>query len=146
MSADKRTAQTIDHYIAGCPPEVRERLAAIRTAVREIAPHPEEAVKYGIPTFVLDGNLVHFGAYKHDFGFYPGTSGLEQFDEELAQYKRSKGVVQFPARSAASHGTDPPDHSFSGAGEPGQSRCKEKKVSTTLGDMHANRSEISGTF
>lgn len=96
MSADKRTAQTIDSYIAGYPPEVQERLAAIRAAVREIAPQAEEAIKYGIPTFVLDGNLVHFGAYKHHIGFYPTPSGLEQFDEELAKYPRSKGAVQFP--------------------------------------------------
>ncbi len=96
MSADKRSAQTIDNYIAGYPPEVQERLAAIRAAVREIAPQAEEAIKYGIPTFMLDGNLVHFGAFKHHIGFYPAPSGLEQFDKELAQYKRSKGAVQFP--------------------------------------------------
>lgn len=96
MSADKRSAQTIDNYIASYPPEVQERLAAIRAAVREIAPQAEEAIKYGIPTFVLDGNLVHFGAFKHHIGFYPAPSGLEQFDDELTQYPRSKGAVQFP--------------------------------------------------
>lgn len=96
MSAKKRTAQTIDNYIAGYPPEVQERLAAIRAAVREVAPQAEEAIKYAIPTFVLAGNLVHFGAYKHHIGFYPTPSGLDQFDKELAQYPRSKGAVQFP--------------------------------------------------
>ena len=96
MSAEKQTVQTIDEYIAGYPPEVQERLAAIRAAVREIAPQAEEAIKYGIPTFVLDGNLVHIGAFKHHIGFYPAPSGLEQFDEELAKYPRSKGAVQFP--------------------------------------------------
>lgn len=96
MSADKQTAQTIDEYIAGYPPEVQKRLEAIRAAVREIAPEAQEAIKYGLPTFVLYGNLVHFGAFKHHIGFYPTPSGLEQFDEQMAQYKRSKGAAQFP--------------------------------------------------
>lgn len=96
MSTEKQTAQTIDEYIAGYPPEVQKRLEAIRAAVREIAPEAQETIKYGIPTFVMHGNLVHFGAFKHHIGFYPTPAGLEQFDEQLRQYKRSKGTVQFP--------------------------------------------------
>ena len=96
MAAEKKSAQTIDEYISGYPPEIRARLEAIRAAIREIAPEAEEAVKYGLPTFVLHGNLVHFGAFKHHIGFYPAPSGLEAFKDQLVQYKGSKGAVQFP--------------------------------------------------
>lgn len=96
MAAEKKSAQTIDEYISGYPPEIRSRLEAIRAAIREIAPEAEEAVKYGLPTFVLHGNLVHFGAFKHHIGFYPAPSGLEAFKDQLVQYKGSKGAVQFP--------------------------------------------------
>ena len=96
MASDKQTAQNIDAYIAGFPPEVQERLAAIRAVVRDVAPEAREAIKYGLPTFVLHGNLVHFGAFKHHIGFYPTPSGLEQFKDELTQFKSSTGAVQFP--------------------------------------------------
>lgn len=96
MASDKRTAQNIDAYIAGFPPEVQERLAAIRAVVRDVAPEAREAIKYGLPTFILQGNLVHFGAFKHHIGFYPTPSGLEQFKDELTQFKSSTGAVQFP--------------------------------------------------
>mgnify|MGYP000511474852 CR=1 FL=1 len=96
MASDKQTAQNIDAYIARFPPEVQERLAAIRAVVRDVAPEAREAIKYGLPTFVLHGNLVHFGAFKHHIGFYPTPSGLEQFKDELTQFKSSTGAVQFP--------------------------------------------------
>ena len=49
-----------------------------------------------MPTFVLDGNLVHFAAFKNHIGFYPTPSGINTFKQELSGYKTSKGAVQFP--------------------------------------------------
>jgi uncharacterized protein YdhG (YjbR/CyaY superfamily) len=49
-----------------------------------------------MPTFKLNGNLVHFAAYKNHIGFYPAPSGIEAFKRELSPYKWSKGAVQFP--------------------------------------------------
>jgi len=71
-------------------------LQKVRQTVKTAAPEADEAVSYGMPTFKLKGNLVHFGAFKNHLGFYPIPSGLEQFKEELAQYKGGKGSVQFP--------------------------------------------------
>jgi len=47
-------------------------------------------------TFVFNGNLVHFAAYKNHIGFYPAPSGLTAFKEEINAYKNAKGSVQFP--------------------------------------------------
>ena len=49
-----------------------------------------------MPTFKLNGNLVHFAAYKKHIGFYPSPSGIDAFIEELAPYKVSKGTIKFP--------------------------------------------------
>jgi len=49
-----------------------------------------------MPTFFLKGNLVHFAAAKHHIGFYPASSGIAAFKEELSIYKGAKGSVQFP--------------------------------------------------
>jgi uncharacterized protein YdhG (YjbR/CyaY superfamily) len=56
----------------------------------------EECINYAMQTFKLHGNLVHFASYKHHIGFYPAPSGIGAFRDEIAQYKSSKGAVQFP--------------------------------------------------
>ncbi|HNW99585.1 MAG TPA: hypothetical protein PKK00_14355, partial [Bacteroidales bacterium] len=48
------------------------------------------------PTYVLKGNLVHFAAMKNHIGFYPTSSGIANFKNELSVYKSGKGSVQFP--------------------------------------------------
>ena len=96
MITSKRTPENIDEYIAGFPHEIQEILQQIRCLIRRAAPDAKEAIKYQIPTYVLNGILVHFAAYKKHIGFYPTPSGIEQFKEELSAYKSAKGSVQFP--------------------------------------------------
>lgn len=96
MPIDKTPARTIDDFIARYPDEVRQILTQLREVIRQAAPAAEEAISYGIPTFRLHGNLVHFSAYARHIGFYPAPSGVEAFKEELRPYAQSKGAVQFP--------------------------------------------------
>ncbi|MCB0489936.1 MAG: DUF1801 domain-containing protein [Cyclobacteriaceae bacterium] len=92
----KIKVENIDDYILQFPKEVQKLLKQIRSTIKKAAPKAEEAMKYGIPTFVLNGNLVHFAAYKSHIGFYPAPSGLLAFKKEIAKFKSSKGAVQFP--------------------------------------------------
>ncbi len=96
MTPNQEAPQTIDAYIAGFPEEVQAILQLIRRTIHETAPEATEAISYGMPTFKLHGNLVHFGAFKSHIGFYPMPSGMEAFKDELAAYKQGKGSVQFP--------------------------------------------------
>lgn len=98
MNSEKGAPTTIDEYIAGFPDDVQEILKQIRATVTEAAPGATEAIKYGIPTFVFNGNLVHFAAFKNHIGFYPTPSGIEAFKEQLSQYESAKGSVQFPIK------------------------------------------------
>lgn len=86
----------IDEYIAGYSDDLQEILEQVRGTIKNAAPDAEEAIKYQIPTFVLNGNLVHFAAFKNHIGFYPTPSGIEAFKQELSRYKSAKGSVQFP--------------------------------------------------
>lgn len=88
--------ETIDEYISTFPKSTQLILEEIRQAIKEIAPEAIETINYQIPTFKLNGNLVHFAAYKHHIGFYPTPSGVEAFKNELKKYKTSKGAIQFP--------------------------------------------------
>lgn len=87
---------TIDEYISAFPSDVQEALNAVRSCIAEAAPEAEQTINYGIPTFKLNGNLVHFAGYKGHIGFYPAPSGIEAFREQLSIYKGAKGSVQFP--------------------------------------------------
>lgn len=89
-------AETIDEYIAAFPANVQKKLKEIRSAIRTSAPEAEEKISYAIPTYTLNGNLVHFAAFKNHIGFYPAPNGIEAFKKELAKYEGGKGSVQFP--------------------------------------------------
>jgi len=96
MKNVQESPKDIDEYIAGFPSKVKEILEQIRITIRRAAPDAEEKIKYRMPTFVLNENLVHFAGYKNHVGFYPTPSGIEKFKDELSSYKNSKGSVQFP--------------------------------------------------
>lgn len=89
-------AKNIDAFISTFPDDVQLKLQQLRTTILKAAPKATEDIKYGIPTFVLNGNLVHFSAYKNHIGFYPGAAGIASFSKELSKYETSKGTVQFP--------------------------------------------------
>jgi len=96
--AKRSTAESIDKYIAGFPPETGKVLEELRELVKAAAPGVTEKISYGMPTFDLNGRyLVYFAGYKNHIGFYPVTAGMEEaFKEELKPYKRGKGTLQFP--------------------------------------------------
>ncbi len=89
-------ANEIDNYILQYPEELQIKLNEIRNLIRDTAPEATEKMSWQMPTFYLKGNLVHFALHKKHIGFYPGSSGVENFESELGEYKHSKGAIQFP--------------------------------------------------
>lgn len=96
MKTDPNPSVDIDSYIAQFSAEIRIILQQIRTTIRRAAPDASEKIGYGIPTFTLYGNLIHFAAYKNHIGLYPGPETIEKFSDELAEYETSKGTIRFP--------------------------------------------------
>jgi len=96
MEPKSNSPESIDAYIALFPAEIQQKLQQIRAVIKQAAPEASEKISYQMPTFYLNGNQVHFAAFKHHIGFYPAPSGIENFNEELAMYKTSKGAIQFP--------------------------------------------------
>ena len=86
----------INEYIAAFSPEVQQLLEKVRVTIQKAAPEAKEAISYGMPTFKLNGNLVHFAAFTNHIGFYALPSGNVAFQKELTPYKTGKGSIQFP--------------------------------------------------
>jgi len=91
-----KSFQNIDDYIANFPEDVQKVLEQVRVTIQKAAPQAEEAISYQMPTFKLNGNLVHFAAWKNHIGFYPTPSGTKEFQKEIAKYVFAKGSIQFP--------------------------------------------------
>lgn len=86
----------IDEYLSRFPQEIREKLEQIRQLVKKLSPDAKETIKYGIPTFILGKNLVHFAGYKNHIGFYPTPSAIKLFSKDIERYRVTKGTIQFP--------------------------------------------------
>ena len=86
----------IENYILQTPKDRQEVLTELYHFIQELVPEAEEKLAYGMPTFYLKGNLVHFANAKKHIGFYPTPSAISHFQEELKPYKTSKGAVRFP--------------------------------------------------
>jgi uncharacterized protein YdhG (YjbR/CyaY superfamily) len=96
MKAEINKISNIDEYIAGFPDETCIILKQLRTTIRIAAPGAEEVISYGMPAFRMNGILVYFAAFKNHIGFYPTSSAILAFREELSEYAGGKGTVRFP--------------------------------------------------
>jgi uncharacterized protein YdhG (YjbR/CyaY superfamily) len=96
MKSNRLPPRNIDEYIASCSPEVQSILEKIRSTIQKAAPEAEEKISYGMPTFALSGNLIHFAAFKSHIGLYPPVKGDAKLQAEISPYKGEKGNLKFP--------------------------------------------------
>ncbi len=96
MQSQQAAFRAIDEYIATFPEDVQALLQAVRATIHAAAPDAEERISYQMPAFAQEGNLVYFAALKNHIGFYPTSSGIAAFQQELSAYESSKGAVKFP--------------------------------------------------
>jgi uncharacterized protein YdhG (YjbR/CyaY superfamily) len=96
MISKKTKPKTADEYISAAPKEAREKLREMRAAIRAAAPGATESLKWGMPAFSYARILVTFAAHKHHIGFYPTSSAVRAFREDLTAFKTAAGSVQFP--------------------------------------------------
>ncbi|HEU5292090.1 MAG TPA: DUF1801 domain-containing protein [Cyclobacteriaceae bacterium] len=95
MKKSMKGPATVDQYMADLPEKEREVLSNIRKTIKATAPKAEEAISYGMPGYKYHGMLVYFAAFKNHLSFFPGSSMIDQFGEEVQKYKTSKGTLQF---------------------------------------------------
>ena len=94
----KPDCTTVDEYLARYSGEPAARMQKLRTLILSCSPEITEKISWGMATFVLGGNLVHFSGEKRHLGFHPSPGAIEAFSEQIAGLglKYSKGTVQLP--------------------------------------------------
>ena len=88
--------KTVDEYFSTLPPDTQSILEQVRNSIKQAAPQATEVISYNMPAFKMHGILVYYAAHTEHIGFYPTSSPIEIFKDELSAYKYSKGAIQFP--------------------------------------------------
>lgn len=89
--------QSIDEYIAACPPQSQERLQKVREIIKRLAPAATEKISYQIAAFELNGrNLIYFAGWKRHISLYPVPAGDEAFEKAISRYVDGRGTLKFP--------------------------------------------------
>ncbi len=88
----------IDKIFAATEQPKRATLEEMRRRILEIVPNADQGVKYGMPTFLLNGKaFASVAPFKNHLNYSPHSGQiLKQLAEELKNYKYSSGSLQFP--------------------------------------------------
>jgi uncharacterized protein YdhG (YjbR/CyaY superfamily) len=96
MSPKKARPKSITEYINAAPKEAQKKLREMRACIRTSAPGAKESLKWGMPAFSYRRILVAFAAFKHHIGFYPTSSAVSAFANDLSRFATGRGSIQFP--------------------------------------------------
>lgn len=92
----KSAVTSVEQYISSYPADIQERMRQVRQMILSSHEDITEKISWGMATFVLHGNLVHFAGEKKHMGIHPGSAAIEAFKHRFNGYKYSKGTLQLP--------------------------------------------------
>ena len=87
------SAKPGDEYISAYAGALQARMVALRALIHSCHPEIGEKIAWGIPTFVLKGNLVHFSAEKKHMGFHPGQVAIDVFADRFGKLTHTKSTL-----------------------------------------------------
>jgi uncharacterized protein YdhG (YjbR/CyaY superfamily) len=92
------SSKEVAAHLAKVPQPQKATLEKLRKTILEVIPEAEEVISYGFPGYRLNGKIIcGFDAFKNHCSFFPHSSlVIPQLQEELSNYKTSKGALQFP--------------------------------------------------
>jgi len=85
----------ISDYIASRDIAHQEHLNTLYNALKEVIPNATERIAYQMPTLYGDRFVAHFNDFKDHVSLFPGPAVLDQYKDEIKDYKTSKGTIQF---------------------------------------------------
>jgi uncharacterized protein YdhG (YjbR/CyaY superfamily) len=88
----------IDDYLAKLDEPKRATLQQLRETILAVIPDAEQGIYYTMPVFWLNGKAVAgFAAFKNHLSYLPHSgSVIAELGSDVAEYKTSKGALQFP--------------------------------------------------
>ena len=93
---ENKMNKEIKEYIENFDKETQNRMQILREICSKVFPEAEEGFKWGKPAYSLKRVLLIYAGYKNHIGFYPTPEVIEDFKEEIKDYKSANGSIQFP--------------------------------------------------
>jgi len=78
-------------------PNQRKVLIDLRDHIASKLPNSEQVIKYGIPTFLIEGiSVLGFDGYKKHNSIFPYSGSFNiRLEKELEKYEQTKGSIHF---------------------------------------------------
>ncbi len=92
----ERGSEAVEAYILAAPAEAREKLRAVREAIKEAAPEARESFSYRMPYYSYKGRLAWFGLHTTHIGLYLRPPVVAEHKRELEGYQTTKSAVHLP--------------------------------------------------
>jgi uncharacterized protein YdhG (YjbR/CyaY superfamily) len=89
-------AQVTAHLMKFAPDQ-RKVLLDLRDHISSKLPNSEQVIKYGIPTFLIEGiPVLGFDGYKKHNSIFPYSGSFNlRLEKELEKYEQTKGSIHF---------------------------------------------------
>ena len=92
----KNNSLGVDQYLQNLPEDQKEALEKLRQTIKTLVPDVQEYLSYKMPAYYYHGMLCGFAAFKKHCSYFPWDSKtVEQFKDELKDFKTSAGTIQF---------------------------------------------------
>ena len=91
------TKQEISSHLKKFDKPQRDALEAVRAIIAEALPEADQVIKYGIPTFAINGKgIIGFDGFKNHNSIFPYSGSIgARLKDELANYEQTKGSIHF---------------------------------------------------
>ena len=91
------SSKEVDRHLAKIAEPHRSTLQSLRKTILEVIPEAEEVISYGFPGYKVEGKIIcGFDAFKNHCSYFPHSSlVIPELENELVNYKTSKGALQF---------------------------------------------------
>jgi len=94
--ANVKIATDVDTYIQAAPAAAQPMLTEVRRIIREGVPDAVENIKYGMPSYAVDGQaFAHFAATKQHVAVYGVVHVDHDVPADLAPYLGHRSTLQF---------------------------------------------------
>ncbi len=94
----------VNAHLKKFEPKQRKILTELRDHIASKLPTSEQVIKYGIPTFLINGvAVVGFDGYKGHNSLFPYSGSFNDLlKKELEKYEQTKGSVHFELKKSIS--------------------------------------------
>ncbi len=91
------TAAQVNAHLKKFKPEQRKILSTLRDQIAAEFPTAEQVIKYGIPTFLIEGvPVIGFDGFKNHNSIFPYSGSFNsRLAKELEKYEQTKGSIHF---------------------------------------------------